>query len=134
MENFYTAKTEMEIREEQALLLALNRDKLLRFNLLFDVPRLYHCKSVTPSLNIGEYEDRYFSLFSNEGPTFLHIIDSISYLQNKDDWCPVGKGIIPYKGLIDKFNKCTDPIIIFEFESVDYLTQSRDFFIRNGIV
>ena len=66
-----------------------------------------------------------------EYPVLLHLIDAKSPGQSRSDWCPLGKGIIPYARIFREVAgeiRCDD--VVLEYEDYKSPLSSRGFLSR----
>lgn len=63
----------------------------------------------------------------------VHVIDVSHWDQNRDSWCAVGKGLIPYRHIFRflKENAIVAEFYIFEFENTEQVVQSIQYINRS---
>lgn len=132
IENFHQLRGADKARQnyEKYLTLLSQIDKRsLHAIPVIDIPRVFHV-----ALELAD-EDAYAltievlqRIGAMEFPVLFHLIDVKCRDQKRDQWCPVGQGIIPYSRIfreIAHLVRCDD--IVLEFEDRENPLSSREF-------
>jgi len=118
-----------DLRSFQKLIQYLSKNKS-KFFVVPDIHRFYFNYQINYSENeIYNEICKIFNLCKVFGSRIvLHVIDSISYKSNRNDWVSMFKGIIPYSNLLNYISEKRIDIesIIFEYESYNPVIKSLD--------
>jgi len=126
IENFYQNKSRAG--------LVANFDKYLSF---FD--RIIQ-KNI-PAIPVLDFPRLFVEQFTNFHPILLtemliqkfakrkiiiHVIDSVSPRQNREDWCAVGRGIVPYTDIFECIKRLNVYVeyVVLEYESICFVDES----------
>jgi len=132
LENYYQGREEKDLRENiNGYTTLIKKAMSLHLDLVpvFDIPRLFieHFNTYSPAFLTKLV---LHSISTCTKDIILHIIDTTDVRQRREDWVPIGEGMIPYNEIFAtmdeyKFNVLT---AILEFESVELGEKSLSFF------
>jgi sugar phosphate isomerase/epimerase len=130
LENFYIGKSEESLNSNsENYLKVLSRAVHEKLNILplIDFPRLF-IKQFAEFNPLIRTEDILNKLSDDYSEIVLHLIDFNSNRQERDDWVPIGDGLMPYGKIFDLLRKCnlTVDSAIIEYESAQLATGSLD--------
>lgn len=113
-------------------LLSRIRDRSIEVVSVVDVPRTFHeALESTIEDACALTIDLLRRIGSMEYSILFHLIDAKSAAQSRSDWCPLGKGIIPYSRIFREVAgeiRCDD--VVLEFEDYESPLPSREFLSR----
>jgi len=118
-----------DLRSYQKFIQYLSKNKS-NFFVVPDIHRLYfnYAKNYSEKEIYNEICDIFDLCKVNESRIVLHVIDSISYKSNRNDWVAMFKGILPYSNLLNFISKKRIDIesMIFEYESPNPVIKSLE--------
>ena len=85
---------------------------------VFDIPRLYDDKVELKSKALGLIEEAFNTFLTIKTSIILHLIDGSS-ITNRNEWCPIGQGIVPYSEIFDRLNRYNIPVYMTILEYDD---------------
>lgn len=97
---------------------------------VLDIPRLYHRALDLESEAFDIWKDVFSELSRVRCRMFLHLIDISHPDSQREHWCAVGEGIIPYDRFVPLLHQQLLQAIIFEFEDLENPLKSREY-LRN---
>ncbi len=106
------------------------REHNLRAYAVIDIPRLFHTKL---ELTVDEASNILLDVFKQldnlKVPIILHLVDSTNLNQEREYWCPLGEGAIPYDELLKIVfaSTCQIEAVIYEYEDKRNPLISHDF-------
>lgn len=132
LENYFRSQgkinAEKNIRKYLALFTLANSQQ---FSLapVIDIPRFFNASREFTSEEALQWCFELFNYFGNRGiPILLHLIDAMKPTQERNSYCTIGEGYIPYPDIFQFIVKIKAPIegIILEFEDKINPLKSRD--------
>jgi len=132
LENYFQlpgkVNAEKNIRKYLALFTLANSQQ---FNLapVIDIPRYFNASLKFTNDEALQWCFELFNYFGNRGiPILLHLIDATKPTQERNSYCTIGEGYIPYPEIFQFMLKIKVPIegIILEFEDKIHPLKSRD--------
>jgi hypothetical protein len=134
LENYFQNKgsenAEKNLRKFMALFtLANSYGSSIKLLPILDIPRFFHQKLEFDIEISLRWCFQLFNFFDNKNiPVLFQLIDSTDPAQDRNSYCPVGEGYIPYNRLFDFIRKNRLKIdgIILEFEDKINTLKSRD--------
>ena len=133
LENFFqlTGKinAEKNIRKYLALFTLANSQQLHLFPVI-DIPRFFNASLQFKTEEALQWCFELLNYFGNKGiPILLHLIDAMKSTQERNTYCRIGEGYIPYNKILQFMLKTRTPIegIILEFEDKLNPLKSRDY-------
>jgi sugar phosphate isomerase/epimerase len=132
LENFFQGegiqKAEKNLRKFTAVFSLVNNLDT-RIYPVIDIPRFFHQKLKFTLQDALGWCYQILNFFGNRDlPVLLHLIDSHKASQERNDFCPVGQGYIPYQEIfkfISKNQVAVEGIILEYLDKVNTL-QARD--------
>lgn len=130
LENFYQKKDQksvIENIESYKEVLVESKKQGLQLHPLLDVPRLFIEDIYNGDLEPLKETFSILELIENlNHKLFLHLIDSNDTLQNREAWCVLGKGYIPYNKIFSKILESGIEILltVLEFEEEKHVIGS----------
>jgi len=132
LENYFRSpgkiNAEKNIRKYLALFTLANSQEF-KLAPVLDIPRLFNAKLEFTNDEAVQWCFELFNYFGNRGiPILLHLIDANKATQERNTYCSVGEGYIPYPDIFQFIVKIKVPIegIILEFEDKIHPLKSRD--------
>jgi len=131
LENFFMlgAGTSEKCFKDYLFLLTKAKTSGIDFVPVLDIPRIYDAK-VNLAHMAHELLEEAFNVFKSiEIPIILHLVDMYSATQERNSWCPIGQGRIPYMDIFGQMSQCKIPIymIVLEFEDKVNPVESKRF-------
>ncbi|MEJ2049596.1 MAG: hypothetical protein P8Y60_07110, partial [Calditrichota bacterium] len=133
LENFFqfTGKinAEKNIRKYLALFTLANSQQL-HLSPVIDIPRFFNAALQFKAEEALQWCFELLNYFGNRGILMLlHLIDAFNSTQERNSYCSIGEGYIPYDNILKFMVKTRAPIegIILEFEDKINPLKSRDY-------
>jgi hypothetical protein len=131
LENFFMLGKETSEKCFMDYLFLLTKAKALSIDFVpvLDIPRIYDAKVHLAHLAQKLLEEAFNVFKSIEIPIILHLVDMHSGSQERNSWCPVGQGIIPYVDIFGQMSqrKISIYMVILEFEDKVNPVKSKRF-------
>lgn len=136
LENFFQAggiqNAEKNLRKFTAVFSLVNNFDIRIFPVI-DIPRFFHQKLEFSFKEALSWCYQILNFFGNKDmPILLHLIDANKPSQERNDFCPVGQGYIPYQEIfkfIGKNRVAVEGIVLEYLDKVNTL-QARDNLIK----
>ena len=132
LENYFRlsgkVNAEKNLRKYLALFTLANSQQ---FNLapVIDIPRFFNASLKFTNDEALQWCFELFNYFGNRGiPILLHLMDATKPTQERNTYCTIGEGYIPFREIFQFMLKIKVPIegIILEFEDKIHPLKSRD--------
>lgn len=133
LENFYMDKTSNSVKQNLEsyieILKAVNINNLGLIPLL-DIPRLFIEEIYTEIDSLKETFEILNTISDLKMDMFLHLIDSKKTSQNRECWCAIGKGYLPYDEIFKKISDLNIKILltVLEYEMEEHIAESLNYF------
>ncbi|KMQ52067.1 hypothetical protein CHISP_1056 [Chitinispirillum alkaliphilum] len=136
LENFYPAGDEYRFLSSFSRfnsVFALSAQEKLQIVPVIDIPRLFISNIVENFDPLLLTKLLFTTLSEHEYEPVLHLIDFTDFSQNRDSWCPVGKGKMPYREIFSflKREGITPTLSILEFEQKEHVSGSIEWLKEN---
>ncbi|GAB4335793.1 MAG: hypothetical protein Kow0037_16230 [Calditrichia bacterium] len=134
LENYFKAPgssaAEKNLRKYQAVFTLLPNQAEAMLRPVLDIPRFFHQNLAFQPAESLNWCFQMINFFNNRRlPLLLHLLDCHSAAQERNSFCALGSGQIPYRELFQFIRKTAPAIegIIFEFEDKINPLKSREF-------
>ncbi|MBN2616922.1 MAG: hypothetical protein JXR64_01280 [Spirochaetales bacterium] len=128
LENFYDLSSGLKAKDIiNNYLETIDFCNSLDFFPLIDFPRLFK-DNIAKEIDPFKETERILNNFKNYR-MYAHLIDVNNNSQNRESWCPIGSGVIPYNNIYKAIvnNNIEVPLWILEFEDESHILQSIEY-------